>query len=62
MKKVRLMKLALIGLLMGMTQSAHAFDWSGDTYGNAPTAVSVSGGKATDATTFYLYLNSATLL
>ncbi|MGM9700054.1 MAG: hypothetical protein ACI3YX_01350 [Prevotella sp.] len=55
MKKVRLMKLALIGLLMGMTQSAHAFDWSGDTYGNAPTAVSVSGGKATDATTFYLY-------
>lgn len=55
MKKVRLMKLALIGLLMGMTQSAHAFDWSGDAYGNAPTAVSVSGGKATDATTFYLY-------
>lgn len=55
MKKVRLMKLALIGLLVGMTQSAHAFDWSGDTYGNAPTAVSVSGGKATDATTFYLY-------
>lgn len=55
MKKVRLMKLALIGLLVGMTQSAHAFDWSGDTYGNAPTAVSVSDGKATDATTFYLY-------
>ena len=55
MKKVRLMKLALIGLLMGMTQSAHAFDWSGDAYGNAPTAVYVSGGKATDATTFYLY-------
>lgn len=55
MKKVRLMKLALIGLLMGMTQSAHAFDWSGDAYGNAPTAVSVSDGKATDATTFYLY-------
>lgn len=55
MKKVRLMKLALIGLLVGMTQSAHAFDWSGDTYGNAPTVVSVSGGKATDATTFYLY-------
>lgn len=43
MKKVRLMKLALIGLLMGMTQSAHAFDWSGSSYGNAPTTVAYTG-------------------
>ena len=43
MKKVRLMKLALIGLLMGMTQSAHAFDWSDSSYGNAPATVAYTG-------------------
>ena len=43
MKKVRLMKLALIGLLMGMTQSAHAFDWSESSYGNAPATVAYTG-------------------
>lgn len=43
MKKVRLMKLALIGLLMGMTQSAHAFDWADSSYGNAPATVAYTG-------------------
>lgn len=37
------MKLALIGLLMGMTQSAHAFDWSDSSYGNAPATVAYTG-------------------
>ena len=56
MKKVRLMKLALIGLLMGMTQSAHAFDWSGNSYGNNPAEVLYTNSIASDGSnTLFLY-------
>ncbi|MCI5815451.1 MAG: hypothetical protein MR216_11125 [Bacteroidales bacterium] len=56
MKKVRLMKLALIGLLMGMTQSAHAFDWSDSSYGNNPAEVLYTNSIASDGSnTLFLY-------
>lgn len=51
------MALALIGVGLGVVQTANAtvFDWTDDAYGNAPAVVSLSGSVATDETTFYLY-------